>query len=138
MGKHQLHIKETMNKSKNDLKDQLSEDEYKIIVEKATEKPFTGKYLHNDKNGIYNCLVCNSELFSSKTKFDSGSGWPSFYDIINSQNIKLTNDNSHGLDRVEVTCNICGAHLGHLFEDGPDPTGKRYCINSASLNFVPK
>jgi peptide-methionine (R)-S-oxide reductase len=127
-----------MNKSKEELKKLLSEDEYKIIVEKGTEMPFTGKYLHNEQNGIYHCLVCNSELFSSDTKFDSGSGWPSFYDVSNNKNIKILEDNSHGMERLEVQCSNCGAHLGHLFEDGPEPTGKRYCINSASLDFLPK
>ncbi|MCA9379630.1 peptide-methionine (R)-S-oxide reductase MsrB [Candidatus Dojkabacteria bacterium] len=127
-----------MNKSKEELKKLLSEDEYKIIVEKATEMPFTGKYLHNEQNGIYHCLVCNSELFSSDTKFDSGSGWPSFYDVSNNKNIKIMEDTSHGMERLEVQCSNCGAHLGHLFEDGPEPTGKRYCINSASLEFLPK
>jgi peptide-methionine (R)-S-oxide reductase len=127
-----------MNKSKEELKKLLSDDEYKIIVEKGTEMPFTGKYLHNEQNGIYHCLVCNSELFSSDTKFDSGSGWPSFYDVSNNENIKILEDTSHGMERLEVQCSNCGAHLGHLFEDGPEPTGKRYCINSASLEFLPK
>lgn len=127
-----------MNKSKKELKKLLSDEEYRIVVEKGTEMPFTGKYLHNDKNGIYNCLVCNNELFSSDTKFDSGSGWPSFYDVLYNENIKIKEDNSHGLERLEIQCSKCGAHLGHLFDDGPNPTGKRYCINSTSLNFNPK
>ncbi len=127
-----------MNKSKEKLKKILSEEEYKIVVEKGTEMPFTGKYLHNDKNGIYNCLVCDSELFSSDTKFDSGSGWPSFYDVLSNENINIQEDDSHGMKRLEVQCKNCGAHLGHLFDDGPNPTGKRYCINSASLSFKSK
>lgn len=127
-----------MNKSKEKLKKILSEEEYKIVVEKGTEMPFTGKYLHNDTHGIYNCLVCDSELFSSDTKFDSGSGWPSFYDVLSNENINIQEDDSHGMKRLEVQCKNCGAHLGHLFDDGPNPTGKRYCINSASLSFKSK
>jgi len=127
-----------MNKSKSELKKQLSQEEYKIIIEKGTEMPFTGKYLHNDTHGIYNCLVCDSELFSSDTKFDSGSGWPSFYDVLSNENINIQEDDSHGMKRLEVQCKNCGAHLGHLFDDGPNPTGKRYCINSASLSFKSK
>lgn len=127
-----------MNKSKEELKKLLSEEEYKVVVEKGTEMPFTGKYLHNDKHGIYNCLVCDSELFSSDTKFDSGSGWPSFYDVLSNENINIQEDDSHGMKRLEVQCKNCGAHLGHLFDDGPNPTGKRYCINSASLSFKSK
>lgn len=127
-----------MNKSKEELKKILSEEEYKIVVEKGTEMPFTGKYLHNDTHGIYNCLVCDSELFSSDTKFDSGSGWPSFYDVLSNENINIQEDDSHGMKRLEVQCKNCGAHLGHLFDDGPNPTGKRYCINSASLSFKSK
>lgn len=127
-----------MNKSKEKLKKILSEEEFKIVVEKGTEMPFTGKYLHNDTHGIYNCLVCDSELFSSDTKFDSGSGWPSFYDVLSNENINIQEDDSHGMKRLEVQCKNCGAHLGHLFDDGPNPTGKRYCINSASLSFKSK
>lgn len=100
--------------------------------------PFTGEYLDNKEKGIYNCFMCESELFSSETKFDSKSGWPSFYDVIDNKNITLLEDLSHGMDRVEVQCSKCGAHLGHLFNDGPKPTGNRYCINSASLKFKPK
>lgn len=127
-----------MKKSNKELRKILGEEEYKVIVEKGTEMPFTGEYLHNDKNGQYNCLVCESELFTSETKFDSGSGWPSFSDVVSNENIEIKEDDSHGMSRLEVLCNTCGAHLGHLFNDGPTPTGKRYCINSVCLKFQPK
>ena len=127
-----------MKKSNKELRKILGEEEYKVIVEKGTEMPFTGEYLHNDKNGQYNCLVCESELFTSETKFDSGSGWPSFSDVVSNENVEIKEDDSHGMSRLEVLCNTCGAHLGHLFNDGPTPTGKRYCINSVCLKFQPK
>jgi peptide-methionine (R)-S-oxide reductase len=120
---------------KNKLREVLSNEEFTVTQNKGTEPPFSGKYLNNKKSGVYSCICCNSDLFSSEHKYESHSGWPSFFDIIDSENLKLIEDKSHGMSRIEVTCNKCGAHLGHVFDDGPKPTNKRYCINSVSLRF---
>lgn len=128
-----------MKYSDEDWKKRLTPDQYRILREKGTESPFSGELLHNKDDGMYACAACGAVLFDSKTKFDSGSGWPSFYDVASSDTVKLVDDTSLGMQRTEVQCAKCGGHLGHLFDDAYDqPTGQRYCINSASLCFVPE
>ena len=122
-----------------DWKSKLTEEQYKVLRDKGTEAPFTGQFLNNKESGMYTCVACGNELFSSDHKFDSGSGWPSFYDIADAGAINLVEDNSHGMHRIEAVCSKCGGHLGHVFDDAPDqPTGQRYCINSVCLGFQPK
>ncbi|AYA40084.1 peptide-methionine (R)-S-oxide reductase MsrB [Xenorhabdus nematophila] len=117
---------------------QLNAMQRHVTQEAGTEPPFSGKLLHNKKSGIYHCLCCRQPLFVSETKFDSGCGWPSFYQPVNDASITYIDDNSHNMHRIEVRCSHCQAHLGHVFPDGPKPTGERFCINSASLRFVDK
>ena len=124
-----------IKKSATEWKSSLDEKTYNITRKSGTEKPYTGKYLHEKTKGIYCCACCGNQLFSSDTKFDSGSGWPSFFQTINNKNVLEVQDNSHGMIRTEVICASCDSHLGHLFNDGPNITRLRYCINSLSLKL---
>ena len=125
-----------IEKTEEEWKRELTPEQYRIMREKGTERAFTGELLDNKEAGVYRCASCGTELFQSETKYDSGSGWPSFY-AAEKENIKTESDNSHGMRRTEVLCSACDAHLGHLFPDGPRPTGMRYCINSTSLKLDP-
>jgi len=130
-----MNTKDKIEKTEDEWKKILSPEQYHVVREKGTELPFSGKYyLHNDK-GIYTCAACGTELFKSDTKFDAGCGWPSFFDAIDSAKINYIKDKSHGMIRTEITCAKCDGHLGHVFDDGPQPTGLRYCVNSLSIEF---
>jgi peptide-methionine (R)-S-oxide reductase len=126
-----------VTKTDKQWRQQLTPEQYEVIRRKGTERPFTGEYVNNKDDGTYTCAACGAELFSSETKFESGTGWPSFTDPMNTENVELHEDRSHGMVRTEVTCKRCGGHLGHVFPDGPGPGGQRYCINSCSLDFKP-
>ena len=125
----------TVVKSESEWRETLSPEQYEVLRHKGTERPFTGRYVHEKRSGVYRCAGCGADLFSSETKFDSGTGWPSFTEPADRANVELLDDYSFGMHRVEVNCAACGGHLGHVFPDGPGVTGERYCINSCSLEL---
>ena len=129
---------DTVENSDDEWRQELTDEQFRIMREKGTEAPYSGKYHDSKEHGVYKCVACGAELFSSETKFDSGSGWPSFYQAVNDEAVTIQDDSSLGMKRTEVLCTKCGGHLGHLFDDGPEPAGQRFCINSAALALEPK
>jgi len=125
-----------IRKTDDQWREELTTEQYAVLRQQATERPFTGKYVNEKSDGVYRCAACGQALFSSTTKYNSGSGWPSFWDVVEEGNVGLVEDLSHGMRRIEAVCNNCESHLGHVFEDGPrDKTGLRYCINSLALDL---
>lgn len=125
-----------VEKSESEWRDELSEDQFRVTRQHGTERPYSGEYCESHQPGLYACVCCGTELFDSTEKFESSSGWPSFTEPVQENVIKYKEDHSHGMHRIEVLCNVCDAHLGHVFPDGPEPTGLRYCVNSTSLKLI--
>jgi len=133
-----IGMNKKVEKTEEEWKKELTPEQYSVCREKGTERPFTGEYNKSKEPGVYKCVACGNQLFDSKTKFDSGTGWPSFYQPISGENVETEEDGAYGMRRTEVMCSACGAHLGHVFPDGPRPTGLRYCINSVALKLDKK